>query len=119
MFVTQTSEKIIQMKINMSLCYHKKYFGMSISSLSMVCGCGVINLVPDISAILCDSCLQLPFGGLSGKKCNFVSAHAAKAYKEFSVYFYTFLSSAVKIVGQPQRTICLTQGREYRVSIEY
>jgi hypothetical protein len=36
MFVTETAEKIIQMKINMNLWYYKKYHIMTISD---VCRC--------------------------------------------------------------------------------
>jgi hypothetical protein len=55
----------------------------------------------------------------SGKECNFVSAHVAKAYREFAVYFYTFLSSVLEIVGHPQLQISVTQGREYPEAVEY
>jgi hypothetical protein len=65
MFVTETSELIIQMKISMSLYYDKKHIGMSISPLSMMCIVAgtycVIKLIPVISGYLCASCWQLLF----------------------------------------------------------
>ena len=63
--------------------------------------------------------LELPFEWLSGKKVSFVSAQAAKAYKDFGVYIYTIFPSDLDIIGQPQRTISLPQGREYPVANEY